>query len=120
MRSWQVWRCRTPRRLFAFVALLLLLVVLHVLAAAPAVEAQQTRLVYRIGVLDGGSDVPPAFTPFREGLRELGYREGDNLVVEYRYAEGKADRLPELAADLVRLKVDVIVRPRRPGRHGVF
>jgi putative ABC transport system substrate-binding protein len=46
---------------------------------------------------------------FRQGLRELGYVEGQNLVIEYRYAEGSQERLPNLAAELVRLKVDVIV-----------
>jgi putative ABC transport system substrate-binding protein len=86
-----------------------LVAALAVLTGLPAVEAQATRPVYRIGVLDGGSDVPPAFTRFRQGLRELGYVEGGNLLVEYRFAQGKADRLPELAADLVRLKVAVIV-----------
>ena len=46
---------------------------------------------------------------FRQGLRELGYVEGQNLVIEYRYAEGRDERLPDFAAELVRLKVDVIV-----------
>ena len=46
---------------------------------------------------------------FRQGLRELGYVEGKNIVIEWRYAEGKLDRLPALAAELVRLKVDIIV-----------
>jgi putative tryptophan/tyrosine transport system substrate-binding protein len=46
---------------------------------------------------------------FRQGLRDLGYVEGQNIVIEYRYAEGRAEQLPDLAAELVRLKVDVIV-----------
>jgi len=46
---------------------------------------------------------------FRQGLRELGYIEGKNIVSEYRYVEGKRDRIPELAAELVRVKVDVLV-----------
>ena len=51
--------------------------------------------------------------PFRQGLRELGYVEGKNIVIEYRYAEGKLDRLPALAAELARLKVDIIVTTGR-------
>src|SRR5262249_20405536 len=76
-------------------------------------EAQPTGKVYRIGFLAGGSPGPtaPNVDQFRQGLRELGYVEGQNIVIEYRWAEGKLDRLPELATDLVRLKVDLIVAP---------
>src|ERR671910_635763 len=52
---------------------------------------------------------PSRLDAFRQALRNLGYIEGKNIVIEYRYAEGKLDRLPELAAELVRLKVDIIV-----------
>jgi putative tryptophan/tyrosine transport system substrate-binding protein len=74
-------------------------------------EAQQPKKVPRVGFLVPGS--PSSYSDrieaFRQGLRELGYVEGKNIVVEYRYAELKPDRLPELAAELVNLKVDVIV-----------
>ena len=96
-------------RTTAFVTALLLVVALIAPATTPPVEAQPTRQVHRIGVLDGGSDSTPSFAAFRQGLHDLGYAEGDNLLVEFRSAEGKPDRLPQLAADLVRLKVDVIV-----------
>jgi putative tryptophan/tyrosine transport system substrate-binding protein len=81
------------------------------LAQCSAVEAQQPTKVPRIGFLN--TNPPAAFTTrmegFRQGLRELGYVEGKNILIEYRYAEGKLDRLPVLTAELVRLKVDVIV-----------
>ena len=70
--------------------------------------AQQPTKIPRIGFLTGVSNAARA-EAFRQGLRELGYVEGKNIVIEYRYAEGKLDRLPALAAELVRLKVDVIV-----------
>jgi len=81
------------------------------LAAARIVEAQQTEKVYRIGYLGPSSATAVSrFTEaFRRGLRERGWVEGQNIVIEYRFAEGQYDRLPGLAAELARLKVDVIV-----------
>jgi putative ABC transport system substrate-binding protein len=81
------------------------------LAPCSTVEAQQLTKIPRIGYLGGGSpsSYPARIEAFRQGLRELGYVEGKNIVVEYRYAEGKADRERELGAELARLKVDVIV-----------
>jgi putative ABC transport system substrate-binding protein len=81
-----------------------------ILASVPFAEAQQPRKIYRVGYLSAAYSSPtPARTEaFRQGLRELGYVEGKNLVIEYRFAEGKRKRLPELAAELVRLNVDVI------------
>ena len=74
-------------------------------------EAQQPKKVPRIGVLSqvSSSAIPARIEAFRQGLRELGYVEGKNIVIEWRFAEGKADRLPGLAAELIRLKVEVIV-----------
>jgi putative ABC transport system substrate-binding protein len=74
-------------------------------------QAQQPAKVPRIGYLGGGSpsSYPARIEAFRQGLRELGYVEEKNIVVEYRYAEGQADRERDLAAELARLKVDVIV-----------
>jgi putative ABC transport system substrate-binding protein len=78
------------------------------LAFGAAAEAQQPTKVPRIGYLSLGT---PTYRndAFRQGLRQLGYVEGKDIVIEYRYADGKLDRLNELAAELVRLKVDVIV-----------
>jgi len=75
------------------------------------VEAQQAEKVFRIGVLvaPSASYISYRLGAFRQRLRELGYVEGKKVVIEYRYAEGKLDRLPDLAAELVGLKVDVIV-----------
>ena len=74
-------------------------------------EAQQPKKVPRIGYLLAGDPASESarFEAIRLALRERGYIEGQNIAIEYRYAEGKLDRLPELAAELVRLKVDVIV-----------
>src|SRR2546425_12294178 len=84
-----------------------------VLFSAPlAVEAQQPGKVYRVGILtDKASDPAEArlWQAFRLGLRELGWIEGRNILIEFREAEGNFARLPELAADLVRLKMDLIL-----------
>ncbi len=86
-------------------------IVVAVTVCGARAEAQQPKKVPRIGFLSTTS--PAALSArievFRQGLRELGYVEGKNIVIEYRYAEGKLDRRTELAAELVRLKVDVIV-----------
>ena len=80
-------------------------------ALSLSAEAQQPTKIPRIGNLWGisPSDGSGPIEAFRQGLRELGYVEGKNIVIEWRFAEGKLDRLPALAAELVRLKVDVIV-----------
>jgi len=80
-------------------------------------QAQSQGKVYRVGYLAQGSapTTPnPIFEAFRQQLRELGYIEGQNMIIEYRYAEGRSERLPDLAAELVRLKVDVIVAGGTP------
>ena len=81
------------------------------LTTAPLAEAQQPNKVPGIVYLTAGSPSSSSerYEAFRQGLRELGYVEGKTIVVESRYAEGKLDRLPALVAELVRLKVDVIV-----------
>jgi ABC-type uncharacterized transport system substrate-binding protein len=79
-------------------------------------QAQQPKKVPRIGFLGGASAsfYAARTNAFRQGLNELGYTEGKNIVIEYRYAEGKFDRLPDLAAELVGLKLDVIVAAPTP------
>jgi putative tryptophan/tyrosine transport system substrate-binding protein len=81
------------------------------LAVAVLAEAQQPKKVARIGYLSSGDPASESARsePIRLALRDLGYIEGQNIAIEYRYSEGKRDRPPELAAELVRLKVDVIV-----------
>ncbi len=81
------------------------------LSAAVPVRAQQPVRIPRIGLLIAASAASNAarVEAFRQRLREIGYVEGKNLVVEYRYADGKLERLPELAGELVGLKVDVLV-----------
>jgi len=83
-----------------------------IFAAPLAVRAQQTGKVWRIGVLSGSP--PERWKPFHDSLRGLGYVEGQNIAFEWRLSGGRAERFPDLAADLVRLKVDVIVASDNP------
>jgi len=87
---------------------------LNLFAVPLAVEGQQASRVYRIGLLTTHSAQATRVEPLRAGLRDLGYVEGQNIVIEYRWAEGKYDRFPDLAAELVRLKVDIIVTGGTP------
>ena len=83
------------------------------LAAPLAAEGQQVKQAPRVGILRYGS-LPPSFIePFRQELRELGYVEGQNIVVEYRFAQSVA-QLPDVAAELIRLRVDVLVASGNP------
>src|SRR5262249_44119265 len=85
--------------------------VLAIVAVGPQVDAQQTPKIPKIGFLSSGTPatVGRLVEAFRRGLRELGYVEGKTVVLEVRYIEGKPERLPELARQLVRLKVDMVV-----------
>ena len=88
---------------------LVILLTIAALGVGAIAEAQQTKKVPRLGILFIGSRNQPHLEAFKQGLRERGYTEDKNIVLEYRYAEGNNDRLPELAAELVRDKVDVMV-----------
>src|SRR3972149_555560 len=84
--------------------------IFSLLVALLAADAQPPAKVARIGYLSLAGDAPsPNVKALLQGLRELGYIEGQNFAIEFRSAEGKGARIPDLAADLVRLKVDVIV-----------
>jgi ABC-type uncharacterized transport system substrate-binding protein len=88
----------------------------NILAGSLVVDAQQPTKARRIALLIGSSDsfVAPFIEIFRQALRALGYVEGGNIALEYRYADGNYDRLPVLATELVRLKVDVVVTEGTP------
>src|SRR3989475_10255306 len=80
-------------------------------------DAQQAQKVPTVGFLSGGSPGSPFIEAFEAGLRDLGWVKGQNVAIEYRYAEGKPERLPDLAAELIRMHVDLIVAPGPPARH---
>jgi putative tryptophan/tyrosine transport system substrate-binding protein len=98
-------------------AALSILLAVMLVAVAVIAETQQPAKVPRIGFFVGG--FAPAYASrieaFRQGLHDLGYVEGKNIVVEYRYGERKEERFPELAAELIHLKVDVIVTSSTAG-----
>src|SRR2546427_3969067 len=85
--------------------------ILSLLTAPLTSQAQQAAKVPRLGLLipSSFSAVAARLEAFRHGLRDLGYVEGRNITIEYRFAEGKADRLPELVAELIQLKADLLV-----------
>jgi putative ABC transport system substrate-binding protein len=97
-------------------ALFVLVLLLSPIAAPLAVAAQQPEKLYRIGMLERTSTAVNAanIQGFRQGLRDLGYIEGETFVIEYRSSDGRDERYPALAAELVRLKVDVIVTRGTP------
>ena len=92
------------RRVFGFVLGTFILTTFHL------AQAQQPTKIARIGYLNPGDPVSRTYRTeaFRQGLKELGYIEGKNIIIEYRFAEARSERLPELARDLVALKVDII------------
>ena len=95
---------------------IIILLTMALLAAPLAAEAQAPAKVPRIGFLTARSptDLPHHLEAFRQGLRELGYVEGQTIAIEYRFGEGRPERLPGLAAELVGLKVDLIVTGAPP------
>jgi ABC-type uncharacterized transport system substrate-binding protein len=101
---------RREQKIISWIALWILLS----LVSFPA-EAQQTTKIPRVGLLRVGSPPDPYVEAFRRGLSEIGYVEGQNIVLEYRWAEGKPERIPDLTAELVRVRVDIIVTTGVPG-----
>jgi putative ABC transport system substrate-binding protein len=112
--------CRSVLKPFSDLRLLISSLCALLFTLSVSADAQQPAKIPRIGFLSARSTpTPTALDPsadaFRQGLRELGYIEGKNIVVEYRYAEGSEDRLRVLVAELVQLKVAVLVSPALPG-----
>jgi putative ABC transport system substrate-binding protein len=105
-------RAKTLTTTFAIVACLVF--------APMAVHAQQAGKVYRIGVLSNGSRIARSLEAFRRGLRELGYIEGQNIVIEWRFGGRNANRLAKMAAELVALNVDVILTSGPPAPHAAL
>jgi putative tryptophan/tyrosine transport system substrate-binding protein len=105
---------KQPEKLMSRLVVSVALSTLH-FALCVSVEAQQATKMPRIGYLHGGSKSDSTDEAFQQGLRDLGHLEGKNIIVEYQYAEGKIDRFPNLAAELVRSKVNIIVAVNEQG-----
>jgi putative tryptophan/tyrosine transport system substrate-binding protein len=90
-----------------------------IMVSVRAADAQESKKIPRIGYLSGSSASlsAPRREAFRQGLRELGYIEGQNIAIEYRYAEGNLDRYPDFVAEMLRLNVDVILSGTQQGIH---
>jgi len=114
-RRRRLWTRAKARPATPFIALPILCLALAVLVPPLAPEAQQAggKLVPRVGYLSGASETRRE-EAFRQGLRELGYVDGQNIVVEYRFADGKYEQLPRFATELARLDVAVIVAATTP------
>jgi putative tryptophan/tyrosine transport system substrate-binding protein len=87
---------------------LYLLLIIAAVGGGAIAEAQQPKKIPQIGLLAGNRD-GPSVGEFQRGLRDLGYVEGKNILIEYRYMEGKADSSPSLVTELVQLKVNILV-----------
>src|SRR5437870_2586799 len=109
MRRRRVWRHAKSMRAATFIAVLILLQALAVLVVPLVAEAQPAGKAPRIGVIGEYSPTHPFVAAFRQGLRELGYTEGQSILVEYRHAHGALDLVSNFAAELIRLKVDILV-----------
>jgi putative ABC transport system substrate-binding protein len=99
---------------------LVILLTIAALGVGAIADAQQPAKIHRVGILFIGSRSQPHLEAFKQGLRDRGYTEGKDIVLEYRYAEGKYDRLPGLAAELVGEKVDVIVTTASVSAHAAL
>lgn len=99
--------------------IIIFLLVNAILASVQLAEAQQAKKIHRIGFLasSAGERLKSRLAAFQQRLRELGYVQGQNIIIELRSAEGKFERLPGLAAELVRLKVDILVAEGAPAAH---
>jgi ABC-type uncharacterized transport system substrate-binding protein len=96
--------------------ILAVLLIFAALAVGSIADAQQPKRIPRVGFLEGATIAESqGIEPFRQGLRELGYVDGKNLSLEIRAMEGKPDRIPDLIAELIRSKVDVIFTPSTAG-----
>jgi putative ABC transport system substrate-binding protein len=115
------WRSCSGNLKSKFQNLKWLVLATFLLTTVSLVETQQTKRIPRIGFLSSVSPMQFAHLKdaFLHGLRELGYVEGNNIVIEWRWAEGQIEQLPKLAAELVRLKVDIIVAVTNPGIEAV-